>query len=175
MTQSKNVYRELATSEEAKTAHDFFNRMLEQQFSSTFSEAALTSYQSKYDAELFAYRIAAESAVIAGMFDGDDIIGLAIGGIPNGGVASLDWVVVAPPYQGRGIGQELVKACFSSYWSKGAHKVVLYTETEQARHFYERCGMQCEGVHPKHWWGLTHYCMGLCIDDVAEKALRNLS
>lgn len=156
-------YQEVASASEAVQAHDFFCRMLTEQFSSTFSADAIQAYREKYDRALFEQRVAAQDAVIAAMILDQQVIGLVIGGAPNGGVASLDWVVVAPGHQGQGLGQQLVAGALASYRNRGAHKVVLYTETESARQFYERCGMTCEGVHPQHWWGLTHYCMGVVL------------
>jgi len=154
------VYRSLGTEADADAAHRFFVQMLDEQFAATFSQSALTAYRQKYDRELFQQRCLGGQAVLMAAFDGDAMVGLVIGGVPNGGVASLDWVVVAPGYQGRGLGQQLVRASLDDYQSRGAHKVVLYTDTTQGRDFYSKCGMFCEGVHPWHWWGLTHYCMG---------------
>lgn len=159
------VFRVVASESDARIAYQFFVKMLAEQFSLTFSASALDAYRNKYRLEVFEQRAADNKAVLAAAFDGHAMTALVIGGIPNGGVASLDWVVVSPGYQGQGVGQGLVHACLSEYRKVGAHKVVLYSETEQGRRFYEKCGFSCEGVHPQHWWGLTHYCMGYIFDE----------
>ncbi|WP_020406911.1 GNAT family N-acetyltransferase [Hahella ganghwensis] len=154
-------FRRFRHAEDAEMVCRFFLQMLDQQFSSTFTAQALDSYRRKYSESNMSERIAQSNVVIAGLFDDDKLIGLVIGGAPNGGVASLDWVVVAPDYQGQGLGQKLMRFCFHEYAAVGAHKILLYTETENAKRFYEKCGMALEGVHPNHWWGLTHYCLAI--------------
>lgn len=159
------TFRVVASEQDATLAYQFFSKMLAEQFSLTFSASALDAYRNKYSLEVFERRTADKKAVLAAAFDGNAMIALVIGGVPNGGVASLDWVVVSPGYQGRGVGHRLVHACLSEYRNTGAHKVVLYSETEQGKRFYEKCGFSCEGVHPQHWWGLTHYCMGYILEE----------
>jgi len=154
-------FKRFRHSWDAGKVRRFFLQMLDQQFASTFTAQALDSYRHKYSESSLAERIENPDVVIVGLFDDEELIGLVIGGAPNGGVASLDWVVVAPGYQGRGLGQKLMRFCFHEYAVVGAHKVVLYTETENAKRFYEKCGMTVEGVHPNHWWGLTHYCLAM--------------
>ncbi len=124
---SETVFRTLTSDSDAAAAYEFFVTMLADQFSSTFSETALEAYRNKYEPEVFRRRAADSGAVLAAAFERGSMMALVIGGVPNGGVASLDWVVVAPGYQGRGIGQRLVHVCLEAYRETGAHKVVLYT------------------------------------------------
>jgi len=92
------------------------------------------------------------------------------GGAIDGGVAHVAWIVVDSEVRGRGIGERLMEATFTQYRERGAHKVVLYTETEAARRFYEGVGMQLEGTHPNHWWKLKHYCFGRLLRQESDNA-----
>jgi GNAT superfamily N-acetyltransferase len=90
----------------------------------------------------------------------EDLIGLLICLPPEGGVATILWLVVAPKYKGQGIGTQLFNmAC---QWAKdnGCHKIKLTASTTTAVHFYEKQGMKVEGSHRDHWWHLDFWSLG---------------
>lgn len=139
----------------------FFARMLEDVFSQTFSKDAIAAYRERHDVALFRRRALDQLAVVVCARMDNEVVGLVLGGSSNGGVASLDWVVVAPEHQGHSIGRRMLQEATDAYRRKGAHKLVLYTETAEAREFYLRLGWQEEGHHPRHWWRKDHTCLAL--------------
>lgn len=147
------------TVEMAAPAASFFGDRLDDTFSQTFPSEAIESYRISHTADELRERADEDGHVAIASVDEDDIKGVLFGNPPNGGVAHIAWVVVHPDARGEGIGRELLEAGFERYRDMGVHKVALYTETIEARGFYEAVGMVLEGEHPNHWWGVDHYCL----------------
>ena len=88
------------------------------------------------------------------------ISGALIGTAPEGGVGTVVWLVVAPECRMSGIGRSLFEKACGFYFSSGCHKIKLTASTRDAVSFYEKLGMNVEGFHPSHWWGLDFWSMG---------------
>ena len=147
------------TKDKGHLVSNFFHKRLDDTFSSTFPPEAIESYRESHTADELRDRADDGHVLIAATTEGD-IQGVLFGNPPNGGVAHIAWVAVHPDARGQGIGTELLEAAFDRYREMGVHKVALYTETVEARGFYESAGMVVEGEHPNHWWGVKHYCLG---------------
>ncbi len=142
-------------------AASFFQKRLADTFSRTFPSEAVNKYSDDFMLENLAQHIKADDRVNIAALIQNDIVGIMFGSHINGGVASVIWIAVHPDIKGRGIGRILMEETFRKYNALGAHKLVLYTETEDAKIFYEKIGMTVEGIHPKHWWGIKHYCLAM--------------
>ena len=136
-----------------------FYSILDNTFTLTFPEEAIRKYKSSWQIETFETSVNNEKTVMLIAKKNNKIVGLLVGSPLNGGVASIAWVAVSSEARGMGVGQMLCDRAESAYRMIGAHKIVLYTETESAKRFYERIGYSLEGTHPNHWWGVDHYCM----------------
>lgn len=80
---------------------------------------------------------------------------------PEGGVATIIWLIVSPRHRGLGHGAALFhKACT---WAKGCggHKIKLTASSRKAVRFYEHLGMTVEGFHRSHWWKLDFWSLGM--------------
>ena len=142
--------------QETKT---LFYSILDNTFSLTFPEEAIRKYKENWQFETFEKSIKDEDTVMLVAKNNNKIVGFLFGSPLNGGVASIAWVAVTAEVRGLGIGEMLCDRAKIAYHTIGAHKIVLYTETDSARQFYERIGYSLEGTHPRHWWGVDHYCM----------------
>ncbi|MEQ9187352.1 MAG: GNAT family N-acetyltransferase [Cryomorphaceae bacterium] len=93
----------------------------------------------------------------------DDYLGLVLGTPPEGGVATIIWLLVDPKKQQRGVGQQLFAKATEIYKQKGAHKVKLTVPKESIVEFYTKQGMTIEGVHRNHWWNQDFWAMGISL------------
>lgn len=88
-------------------------------------------------------------------------LGLCFGAPAEAGVGTVIWLLVDPGYQRRGIGRNLLAAASAHYEARGCHKIKLTAPTAAARDYYVHIGMQLEGFHPRHWWGVDFWSLGL--------------
>lgn len=146
--------------EDAVETEELFHSILDNTFRKTFPEKALLKYKKEWNEESIRLAAGNRDKIMLVAVYGDSMVGLLFGAQINGGVGSIIWVAVSPGMRGKGIGRKLCERAENDYREKGAHKVVLYTETESARDFYKKMGYAHEGTHPKHWWEIDHYCMG---------------
>ncbi|MCG3148401.1 MAG: hypothetical protein PCFJNLEI_01844 [Verrucomicrobiae bacterium] len=155
------------TAASVPAAAAFYSARMDDTFSQTFPPAAIVKYRENFNLErLTAYVTAGDRELLAARVD-EQIAGIMFGSPLNGGVASVVWMAVSPQFRGHGIGRQLMEETFRRYRQRGAHKVVLYTETDSGKAFYEAVGMTLEGTHPQHWWGLKHYCLGRILESSA--------
>ena len=148
-------------SEMVPEASSFFQDRLDDTFSRTFPPEAITKYRTDYGSVNLVKHIESGTRVNLAAVLENRIVGIMFGSHINGGVASVIWIAVHPEAQGKGVGRSLMEGAFRKYTALGAHKLVLYTETAEAKTFYEKIGMSIEGVHPGHWWGVKHYCLAM--------------
>ena len=68
------------------------------------------------------------------------------------GAAHLSYLFVDPPYQGRGLGTQLMKRALDHARQSGYGRATLgvAVENESARRFYERAGWKDTGVRTRH-------------------------
>lgn len=97
--------------------------------------------------------------LLAARRDGE-MEGILIGTPPEGGVATILWLLVSAKCRREGIGKSLFEAGCRRFRSMGCHKVKLTAPTSDAVRFYEKQGMAVEGFHPNHWWHLDFWSMG---------------
>ena len=147
--------------EMAPEASSFYQDRLDDTFSKTFPPEAITKYRTDYRSVNLVQHIESDARVNLAAVMENRIVGIMFGSHINGGVASVIWIAVHPEVQGKGVGRSLMEGAFRKYTALGAHKLVLYTETDEAKTFYEKIGMSVEGVHPSHWWGVKHYCLAM--------------
>jgi GNAT superfamily N-acetyltransferase len=128
-----------------------------------FSVQAIESYTADWTPELIADRATAGRFVMHGAFNDEaQAVGLLFGAPPEiTGVGTIIWLGIGDGLRGTGLGTRLMQAAFEDYRARGCHKVKIYTETETARQFYEKLGMQVEGFHPRHWWQVDFWSLGM--------------
>ena len=128
--------------------------------STDFSNEAIAYYQaSVFKPELITQRL--DQLVALWSFGDGAKTGILYGTPPEGGVATIVWLLVDPKFQGEGIGAQLYQEAVLRYKEMGAHKIKLNTPSERAARFYERVGMKLEGFHPAHWWKADSWSMGM--------------
>ena len=146
-------------SKDVNETTKLFHTILIDTFYKTFPEDAINKYKEDWQEDSVYKAVANKDKVMIVAKYKSRIIGLLFGSSLNGGVGSIIWVAVSRDQRGRGIGKLLCEKAENEYRNKGAHKIVLYTETLSGKRFYERIGYVHEGTHPKHWWGIDHYCL----------------
>ena len=62
------------------------------------------------------------------------------------------------------VGKALFAEAVKAYREKGAHKIKLTVPQEETVRFYEKQGMELEGVHRNHWWNHDFWAMGINIE-----------
>ena len=86
------------------------------------------------------------------------------GTAPEGGVATIIWLMVDPEFQNNKIGSALLTHAKNYYQSLGAHKLKLTVQDKRAASFYEREGLHVECMHQNHWWNLDFWAMACFLD-----------
>jgi ribosomal protein S18 acetylase RimI-like enzyme len=127
-----------------------------------FPPEAIEKYAADWTAEVIAERAAAGAFLLLGAFKTEgEAAGLLFGAPPDSGVGTVIWLGVAEGCRGAGLGAKLMRAAFADYQARGCHKVKVYTETEAAQQFYLRLGLELEGFHPRHWWKVGFWSLGI--------------
>lgn len=129
-----------------------------------FPPEAIEKYAADWTAEIIAERAAAGKFLLLGAFNPDGKArGLLFGAPEDSGVGTIIWLGVAEGQRSVGLGAKLMRAAFADYQARGCHKVKVYTETEVAKQFYVKLGMEVEGFHPQHWWQVNFWSLGMQI------------
>ena len=97
--------------------------------------------------------------VLTGWFE-TELAGVLLGSSPEGGVATIIWLMVDRRYQRRGFGSTLFKYACRLYREMGCHKIKLTVSQKNTIRFYEIQGMQVEGFHKNHWWKMDMWSLG---------------
>lgn len=142
----------------------FFYKLLDNTFSKTFPVQAISKYKNDFCESAIRDAVGDGQRIMLCARENTELAGILFGSSLNGGVASIVWLATAENYRGRGIGTLLCHAAETQYQLKGAHKIILYTETKSAKAFYQKIGYTLEGQHLRHWWGLDHYCLVKFLD-----------
>ena len=91
--------------------------------------------------------------------------GLIIGPPPEGGVATIFWLLVDPAHQKKGCGRRLLHEAVIHYESQGCHKLKVTAPSLAAVHYYEHNGFRTEGFHPAHWAKQDFWSLGKLIQN----------
>lgn len=127
-----------------------------------FPPEAIAAYTEDWTIPLLEQRALAARHLLLGGFSNDGRAeGLLFGAVPDGGVGTIIWLGVAEAWRNQGLGGTLLTQAFEGYRQRGCHKVKVYTETPAAKRFYERMGMTTEGFHPRHWYGVDFWSLGI--------------
>lgn len=93
------------------------------------------------------------------------IVGFLIFEKLYGGVSYCTWLGVLREFRGKGIGRELLTTWEKEIISCGGHKLMLLTQAEKNKTFYEKCGFKEEGLEKKSWFGLDALIFGKIIGE----------
>ena len=131
---------------------------------SGFSRTALEQYNQRWTAETIASAAQRKECILLAAKESGEIVGLVLGAPPEGGVATIIWLLVAPDHIRKGIGRMLFLEACHRYRSIECHKVKLTTTSRKAVGFYKTQGMHVEGYHPEHWWHMDFWSLGILLD-----------
>ncbi|SRR5258706_4583825 len=129
----------------------------------TFPPEAVQDYLKPWTRQAVISRLERGHDVLIAAYAGDEIIGLVSGTATEGGVGTVVWLLVDTRWRGRKAGQTLYEAACRAYRELGAHKMKLTAPSERAKRFYERCGMCVEGFHPRHWYQVDFFSLGVIL------------
>jgi ribosomal protein S18 acetylase RimI-like enzyme len=150
------------TPREAEALCTLIRRILISSFP-TFSQEAIMDYLKPWTLDRVIARLEYGHDILVAAFVGDEIIGLVSGTAPEGGVGTVVWLLVDARWRGRKAGRALYDAACHAYRDLGAHKMKLTAPSEEAKRFYESCGMRVEGFHPKHWYEMEFFSLGTAL------------
>jgi GNAT superfamily N-acetyltransferase len=154
----------LAALDDVEAMYGLIQETLDHDFD-TFSDAAKASHKATWSRDALRTQINSTNKLSLTMRSGGDLQGVVIGNAPEGGVATIIWLLVRRPFQSQGAGAALFRSACQIYKDRGAHKVKLTASNKRARDFYVSQGMQEEGFHPKHWWKTDFWVLGKILDD----------
>jgi GNAT superfamily N-acetyltransferase len=125
-----------------------------------FPEPALNYYRSIWNKEKISSDIDTNKNIYLTAWENKILNGILIGTQPEGGVATVVWVLVDRKMHKSGIGRLLFNEVCNYYRKTDCHKIKLTVPNEETTMFYEKIGMFLEGVHRNHWWGMDFWAMG---------------
>jgi ribosomal protein S18 acetylase RimI-like enzyme len=128
-----------------------------------FPPEALDHYWEDWSVDAIQRRARNPNQVLLAARLGGELAGLLLGSVPEGGVATVVWLLVAEEFRRRGVGGGLFREACRRYRDMGCHKLRLTVPDRQTVRFYEKQGMRVEGFHPDHWWRLDFWSMGLSL------------
>jgi len=91
------------------------------------------------------------------------IVGFLIFEKLYGGVSYCPWLGVLREFWRKGIGRQLLVTWEEEILREGGHKLMLLTQAEKNKIFYEKCGFTQEGLEKKSWFGLDALIFGKII------------
>lgn len=148
------------TLEEVSSISRFFSDSFNECFPE-YSLAARRAYEATFTEETLIRRLQHGQGLLLTAWQQETLCGLISGTDCEGGVATVIWLFIEPAYQQQGIGKALFNAACEIYKEKQCHKIKLTAMTKKAKDYYCKLGMQQEGFHPNHWWGLDFWSLAL--------------
>jgi ribosomal protein S18 acetylase RimI-like enzyme len=127
----------------------------------SFPDEAIRNYNKIWNVDFIKSNL--NKAVFIGAWEKNQLIGLVLGTDIEGGVGTIIWVLVYYKFHKKGIGSELMKKSINVYKQRGAHKIKLTVPDKETVRFYEKQGMNIEGVFKNHWWNIDFWSMGKTI------------
>jgi len=146
--------------DEAEAVCTLIKQILVTSFPS-FPQEAVKNYLKPWTPDIVMSRLEHDHDVLIAAIIGDEIVGLVSGTAPEGGVGTIIWLLVDARWRGHKVGRALYEAACHAYRELGAHKMKLTAPSEEAKRFYESCGMRVEGYHPKHWFKIAFFSLGV--------------
>jgi ribosomal protein S18 acetylase RimI-like enzyme len=101
-------------------------------------------------------------SVLVAIENTETFVGFAVIDDPYGGVSLCRWLGVAKNKQRSGIGSRLVETWIDLAKKQGCHKAEVASQP-QARGFYQKAGLQEEGMRKCSYFGIDQYLFGLTI------------
>jgi ribosomal protein S18 acetylase RimI-like enzyme len=144
--------------DQAVAARALYERLVAELYPSSAAQRVFLGQWS--EDQLSADCLKPEAALFAAALPGMPVAGLLYGSAMEGGVGTILWLGVDEACRGNAVGRALLDATEAFYAGTGGHKIKLFCNTVPARRFYEHCGYQVEGFHPRHWWGMNCWSIG---------------
>ena len=148
------------TSNEITSVRNFFISLLKPSFSE-FTEEALQVYEQSWQETILKKRLENSKDLLLVASLNSQAIGLVSGTPPEGGVGTIIWLIIHPEHRDKKLGKTLLQQACQHYQDLHCHKIKLTAPTEAAKNFYLKQGMQTEGFHPRHWFGLDFWSLGM--------------
>ena len=145
--------------EHAAALHELLMRIATESLS--FPADALARYRQDWSVQAIENGCKNQNRVFLGAWVAEKPVGLLLGTPPEGGVATIVWLLVDAAHASHGIGAKLFAEGARRYREIGAHKVKLTAPSQRARDFYVAQGMEVEGFHRDHWWHQDFWALGM--------------
>lgn len=123
-----------------------------------------------YPAANFTYWIEHGMKVVYVVRSGGNIAGFAVIDEPYGGVSLLRWLGVLKEYRSRGIGSALIRTWLTLARMQGCHKAEVASQPD-AKPFYEKMGLELEGMRKKSYFGSDQYVFGKLLGEPDEQVM----
>jgi ribosomal protein S18 acetylase RimI-like enzyme len=125
-----------------------------------FPDKARFYYFSGIAKDALEFRLNHTKGLVLSAWENKTPAGFLTGTAPEGGVATIIWILVSGAKQGEGLGRKMFEEACRFYEAQGCHKVRLTAHTEKLKKYYKKLGMKEEGFHPQHWWKMDFWSFG---------------
>lgn len=141
-----------------------FKNLLEQDFPGYDKKVISFFLEKLYTPYLFQYWIREKYKTVLVATNEEKIVGFAVIDSPYGGVSLCRWLGVLKNYQRKGIGKILIQRWTEIATKCCCHKIELAAQPE-AKEFYEKVGLELEGMRHKSYFGIDQYIFGKVIGE----------
>ncbi len=137
-----------------------FQTILKHEFPGYSAESLAYFFTQGYTKSNFSYWISNKMKTVLMAYDETSIpLGFAVIDESYGGVSLCRWLGVLKTHQKKGIGRLLITTWEEIAKKQNCHKLELAAQP-QAKEFYEKVGLICEGFRKKSYFGIDQYIFG---------------
>jgi len=144
-----------------------FSRILTAEFTQYRKNTVRYLLDKIYSRDNYKYWLENDLKTMLTTREDNTIIGFAVIDEPYGGVSLCRWLGVAKSHQYKGIGTALIKRWLELAVSQECHKAELAAVTS-AKRFYEKAGLELEGLRKLSYFGIDQYIFGKVIGKVKD-------
>lgn len=161
---------EKISSEKAKELYEVFSSVLKNGFPEYSPKLRKFFLTKDFPLLIWQRKLEDKEITVFGAIENGEIIGFLVADKLYGGVSYCTWLGVLKEFRGKGIGSKLVLEWESEIKNAGGHKLMLITQEEENRKFYNKLGFLEEGYEEKSWFGLGCWKFGKIIGTPNPKA-----
>ncbi len=153
---------QIQSSHDLDLFYPIFSSVLTSEFPGYTSEVVRYLLDRIYTKETLKYWVQRKEKIIFGAYEKDSVVGFAVIDAPYGGVSFCRWLGVLKKYQHKGFGTALIQKWNELALESKAHKMEV-AGLPTAKVFYEKMGLNLEGLRKASYFGIDQYLFGKII------------